>query len=107
MPGVNVIAAATSGREALDLVDELKPDVVLTDLAMPEMDGLELTRRLAALPESPAIIMMSNHDQMTYRNATREAGADAFVTKSDLINQLGPLVRHLLDRFRSGGSDAS
>jgi CheY-like chemotaxis protein len=103
---VHVIGAATSGRDALDLVDRLRPDVVLTDLVMPEIDGLELTRRLAARPERPTILVMSHHDLPAYRTATREAGADAFVTKADLINQLEPLVRHLIDRSRSGGPDA-
>jgi CheY-like chemotaxis protein len=104
LPSVVVVGLATSGREALELVDRLRPDIVLTDLAMPEMDGLELARRLAARPERPMIIMMSIGDLPTDRQATREAGADAFVTKPDLVNQLEPLMRHLLNHYRSGGS---
>jgi CheY-like chemotaxis protein len=102
MSTVDVVGVATSGREALELVDRLKPEIVLTDLAMPEMDGLELTRRLATRPERPTIIIMSAHDLPTYRQATREAGADAFVTKADLVNQLEPLMRHLFNRPRPG-----
>jgi DNA-binding NarL/FixJ family response regulator len=102
MSTVDVVGAATSGREALALIERLKPEIVLTDLTMPEMDGLELTRRLTAWPERPTIIMMSTHDLPTYREATREAGADAFVTKADLVNQLEPLMRHLL-KSRPGG----
>lgn len=107
LPSVVVVGLANSGREALELVDRLKPDIVLTDLNMPEMDGLELARRLAARPERPTIIIMSLGDLPIHRRATREAGADAFVTKPDLVNQLEPLMRHLLHHFRSGGSPPS
>jgi CheY-like chemotaxis protein len=107
LSSIVVVGLAASGQEALELVDRLKPDVMLMDLAMPEMDGLEVTRRLAARAERPTIIMMSVHDLPTYRKATRKAGADAFVTKSDLVSQLEPLMRHLLNQFRSGGPRAS
>ncbi len=59
LPGVEVVGEATSGQGALDAVARLRPDLVLLDLAMPEMNGLEVTRRLTARPDLPVIILLA------------------------------------------------
>jgi DNA-binding NarL/FixJ family response regulator len=88
IPGVEVIGKATSGHDALDVVDRLRPNLVLMDLAMPGMDGLEATRRIAARPDAPAVIIMTAYDLPQYRDAALAAGARRFVAKSDLAEQL-------------------
>jgi CheY-like chemotaxis protein len=103
LPGIELVGLATSARDALELVDLMHPDVVLTDLAMPEMDGLQMARLLAIRPDKPMIVIMSIHDLPGYRKAARSAGADAFITKSDLINQIQPLLRQLLSQSKPGG----
>jgi CheY-like chemotaxis protein len=104
LPGILVIGTITSAREALELVDQLHPDLVLMDIGMPGMDGLDATRQLCAHPRRPRIIIMSLDDLPEVREATREAGADALVNKSDLVNQLQPLIRSLI--MRSGPDES-
>ena len=93
---IEVVGHASSGREALEQVDELGPDLVLMDLVMPEMGGLEAMRRLAARPRRPRVILISVHDDEEYRAAADAAGADGFVCKSELKEKLLPLLRSLL-----------
>jgi two-component system response regulator AlgR len=62
-PGVDVIGEAGNGREALDAVARLQPDVVLLDIAMPVMDGLETAHHLAQFDEPPAIVFCTAYDQ--------------------------------------------
>ncbi len=61
---VKVVGRVSSGREALEQADRLKPDLILMDLSMPEMDGLAATRRLASRPGTPPVILMTVHDQL-------------------------------------------
>jgi CheY-like chemotaxis protein len=105
LPDIDVVASSTSGRDALELLDWSSPDVLLMDLAMPDMDGLEVSRRIRDRAERPKIIIMSIHDLPRYRVEARTAGADAFITKSDLVNQLQPLMRHLLDQADAGWTE--
>jgi DNA-binding NarL/FixJ family response regulator len=95
IPGIEVIGEATSGLGALEAVDRLRPDLVLMDLAMPGMDGLEATRRIVARPGAPAIIIMTIHDLLPYRDAALAAGASRFVAKADLAEKLSPAIRSL------------
>jgi CheY-like chemotaxis protein len=103
LPGIEVVGLATDGRGALELVAKLHPDVVLMDLTMPEMDGLQASRRLATRPGKPIIVMMSIHDLPNYRKASLTAGADAFISKSDLLHQFEPMIRDLLNPSRPEG----
>jgi len=93
--GIEVVGTAGSGREALDRVDVLRPDLVLMDLAMPEMNGLAVVRRLAVLAGRPRVIIMTAHKERAYRAAALRAGADGFLQKSELLDQLLPLMQTL------------
>jgi two-component system response regulator NreC len=94
-PAVEVVGRASSGRGALEQVPLLQPDLVLMDLTMPEMNGLEATRRLKAGPDGPRVILLTLHDIPEYRAAAEEARADGFVAKSELGIQLLPLIHEL------------
>ena len=61
-PSLQVVGEGSDGDEAVDLVTEHRPDVVLMDIRMPRVDGLEATRRLQALPEPPRIIVLTTFD---------------------------------------------
>jgi CheY-like chemotaxis protein len=106
-PGIEVVGSATSGRDALELVDRVHPDAVLTDLAMPELDGLQMARLLAVRSGKPIVVIMSIHNLTSYRQAAQAAGADAFITKSDLVNRIQPLLRHLQGQRESKGPQPS
>jgi DNA-binding NarL/FixJ family response regulator len=100
--GMEVVGTASSGREALERVPELEPDLVLMDLAMPDINGLEAARRLAILPRRPRVIIMTTHKERAYRAAALSAGADGFLHKPDLEAQLLPLIRTLLPECGEG-----
>lgn len=82
-PGIEVIAEATDGREAVALARQLRPDVCLFDIRMPEMDGIEATRMLAGpQAEAPlAIVMITTYDLDEYVYNALRAGARGFVLK--------------------------
>jgi DNA-binding NarL/FixJ family response regulator len=100
MPGIEVVGEANSGRAALEMAARLRPELVLMDLAMPGIDGRELTRRLSVRPGAPKVIMMTLYDLTEYRDAAQAAGVHGFLDKSDLVTHLQPMIRRLLpDRF--------
>ena len=91
-PSVEVIGTATSGKDAIKKVEELRPDLVLMDIALPQMNGIEATRCIKGQAEAPKIIILTLHDNAEYRSAAKDAGADGFVRKSNLLTHLLPLL---------------
>jgi DNA-binding NarL/FixJ family response regulator len=87
-----VLGEAASGEEALRLADALRPDVILMDLAMPRMNGLEVTRRLRARWPGLAVIIITVHDEEAYRRTALAAGAEAFLVKKTLGVDLWPTL---------------
>ncbi|WSQ14612.1 response regulator transcription factor [Streptomyces sp. NBC_01231] len=116
--GIEVVAEATNGSEAVDAVRRTRPDVVLMDVRMPEMDGLEATRRiLTGTAGEPRVIILTTFDLDQYVYAALSAGASGFllkdVTPEQLISAvrtvrsgdalLAPAVtRRLVERFAGG-----
>jgi DNA-binding NarL/FixJ family response regulator len=94
-PRVHVVGGVLSGVEALEQVGLLRPDLVLIDLAMTGMNGLETTRHLKALEPPPLVIILTLHDNLEYRIAAELAQADGFVAKADFGAKLLPLIHHL------------
>ena len=79
--GLTVVAEAGDGGEAVRLVGELHPDIVVMDVSMPVLDGIEATRRLhAELPDLPIVILTMHGDEVLRRDAV-DAGASGFLTK--------------------------
>lgn len=97
-PDIEVVGWASSGREALEQVPRLRPDLVLMDLTLPHLNGLETTRRLKAQPYRPAVVILTVHQSEEFRAAAQAAGADSFICKSDLVEQLPPFLRNLFQR---------
>lgn len=94
-PHIEIVGLGFSGKDALRLSEELLPDLVLMDLSMPEMNGLEATRRIKARPFSPRIVMLTMYEGAEFWTLAREVGADGFVTKSDFGESLWPLILKL------------
>jgi two-component system cell cycle sensor histidine kinase/response regulator CckA len=96
-PDIEVVGWASSGIDALEQVPLLRPDLVLMDLTMPGMNGLETTRRLKAQPFRPAVVILTVHQSEEFCIAAEAAGADSFISKSHLAEQLPPFLRTLFD----------
>lgn len=96
-PGYQVVGEAADGARAVDLVAQLRPDVVLMDVQMPGVDGLEATRRItASSPEGgPAILILTTFDRDDYLFAALQAGASGFLLKNASAEDLVDAVRVL------------
>jgi len=86
--GITVLGRARHGREALTMVAALNPDVVLMDLNMPVMDGVEATRRLRKLGSTARIVVTTGVNDAAMLQEAREAGADAVVAKPPIRDEL-------------------
>ncbi|MGC9544624.1 response regulator [Streptomyces sp. UG1] len=92
--GIDVVAEATNGAEAVEAVRRTRPDVVLMDIRMPEMDGLEATRRiLTGAPGEPRVIILTTFDLDRYVYAALSAGASGFLLKDVTPEHLASAVR--------------
>lgn len=80
-PDFQIVGEARDGKEALDLVSRLEPDVVLMDMEMPGMDGLAATKALKSLALESRVIILTIHDDEVSRKRARGAGAAGFVSK--------------------------
>jgi DNA-binding NarL/FixJ family response regulator len=87
-PDIEVVAEAINGIEAVEKAIRLRPTVVLMDIRMPELDGLEATRRILAADESVRILVLTTFDLDEYVYEALRAGASGFVLKDDPPEQL-------------------
>ena len=83
---VEVVAEASDGYEAIELTDLLKPDVVLMDIELPELDGISATEQIVAADSAARVIIVTNYDHAELRHAAREAGACGYVLKENLLS---------------------
>ena len=90
---LEVIAEAANGAEAVAAARELAPDVALVDIQMPQMDGVEATRRLLALPNPPRVLVLTTFDRNEYVYDTMRAGASGFLLKDVRRGQLTDAIR--------------
>jgi DNA-binding NarL/FixJ family response regulator len=90
-----VIGTADGGEEALALAQDLQPDIVLVDLAMPGVSGLDTIPRLRAILPKVGIIALTVLDTNSYLQAAIEAGANDFVPKASLNTDLLPAIRRV------------
>jgi DNA-binding NarL/FixJ family response regulator len=92
-PGFRVVGEAADGAGAVEAVQELRPDVVCLDVQMPGVDGLEAARRIAALPDPPAVLILTTFDSDDALFQALEAGASGFLLKNASPERLIDAVR--------------
>lgn len=100
------VRVAADGESALDTFNDWRPDLVVTDLAMPNMDGLELCKRLRLVSQVPVIVLSVKGEEKT-KVESLDAGADDFVTKPFSMEELLARVRATLRRAPSDEGAAS
>ena len=96
LPGTRVVGQAHDGRDALIKAEALKPDLILLDIAMPKMNGMEVARLIQTWSHPPKIVFLSMHDSLAYQEAARELGALGIVGKSDFVNELLPILESMV-----------
>lgn len=101
LSGVEVVGQAHAGAAALALAAKLAPDLVLLDIVMPEMNGLEVAAALQAMANPPYIVFLSMHDSASYRTAARELGAWGYVGKGDFVLDLVPLIESIANELET------
>lgn len=94
--GFEVVAEAENGAHALELVRTHPPDIVLLDVRMPVMDGIETCRRVAALPEAPRVVMLTTFEEPAIIHAAREAGAIAYLSKETAPGRLAETLARIV-----------
>ncbi len=92
-PDIQIVGEASSGSEALSKAEALSPDVVLMDVEMPGMNGIEATAALRATASTSAVVMLSIHDDPQTRGRAQAAGAVAFVEKRGATGTLLSVIR--------------
>ncbi len=90
---IEVVGEAENGREALDKVRQLAPDVVLMDIAMPAMDGLEATRRMHKEYPQTKVLTLTQHDDREHLFSIVEAGAQGFISKTAASSEVASAIR--------------
>ncbi|MDI9883902.1 response regulator transcription factor [Streptomyces sp. HNM0645] len=93
MPDIEVIGEAVNGREAVAQVDALRPDVVLMDIRMPELNGIEATREIVAADSDAKVLVLTTFDLDEYVYQALRAGASGFLLKDASARQLADGVR--------------
>ncbi|MGW2820158.1 response regulator [Streptomyces sp. NPDC001443] len=93
MPDLEVVGEAVNGREAVERVRELAPDVVLMDIRMPEMNGIEATREIVASDVAAKVLVLTTFDLDEYVYQALRAGASGFLLKDASARQLADGVR--------------
>jgi DNA-binding NarL/FixJ family response regulator len=92
-PDMEIVGEAGTGREAVELAERLKPEVVVMDVSMPELNGIEATRRLAASTPHTRVLALSMHKDSVYVREILRAGARGYLLKDSLAADLVSAVR--------------
>lgn len=95
-PDFQVVGEAGDGKEAIRLADELQPDVVIMDIGMPEIDGLEATRRIKASYPQMVVLVLTVHSDDEYVVGILQAGAAGYLTKSVLGEEVVQAIHGVL-----------
>ncbi|MBS4104383.1 response regulator [Tsukamurella paurometabola] len=94
-PGIAVVGEADDGTTALDLLTRIETDVVVMDVRMPHMSGVETTRRLRAREGAPKVLILTTFDLDEYAYDALQAGASGFLLKDTPVAEVAAAIRHI------------
>jgi DNA-binding NarL/FixJ family response regulator len=95
-PDIEIVGEAHDGQEAVSMTESLRPDLIIMDLAMPGMGGLQATRLIKAQHDPPIIIIASHYDDPAHREFVAQVGAQGFVNKQRYETEVIAFVEKLL-----------
>lgn len=104
---LEVVGEASSGRESLALLPDLRPDVVLMDVAMRDLNGIDATREIRSRWPGTRVVALSSHGDRRYVTSILDAGADAYVLKSGAYDELRRAIRAVRDGKRYLSADVA
>lgn len=99
--GHQVVQCARTGSEAVAAYPEMRPDLICMDITMPDMDGIEATRRIMALDAGALIVMVTSHGQEQMVLNAIEAGAKGYVLKPIKAEKLRDVIDRAIAKYRS------
>ena len=100
MKNLTLVAEARSGKETIDLFSEHRPDLIVIDISMPDMNGIDATKQILSIDPSANIIILSLHDDEDYISRCLAAGVKGYVVKSES----GTELRHTIEAVLSGSN---
>jgi DNA-binding NarL/FixJ family response regulator len=104
---IEIVAEAQDGAEAVALCQKLRPDLVITDLRMPQMDGVQVTAAIKQAYPSTLVLVVTVSETPEHLEAAMQAGADAFVLKDADRREIVRTLRTLLRRARSAAAEGA
>ena len=96
-PDISVVGEASDGKEAVDLARSLKPRVIVMDCALPEINGLQATRKILSFAPQTLVLMLSMHSEETWVRQAIDAGARGYVLKNAMDLELGSAIRRIVN----------
>jgi DNA-binding NarL/FixJ family response regulator len=93
-PDFEVVDAVSDGHSLVEATFKLHPDVIVTDISMPKMNGIEAVRTIRCVLPDIKFIFLTMHDANGYRREARRVGAAAYVLKSAILEELGDAIHH-------------
>ncbi len=99
-PALRVVAEAGDGLEAVQKAGELKPDLILLDIGLPTLNGLEVATRIRQVAPLTKIVFVTQHGDREFAQSALRVGAQGYVLKADAVSELSPAVAEVL-----GGAD--
>ena len=98
LQGATVVGHATNGLDALEKAKTLATDLILLDIGLPDMSGLDIAKALQSWPAPPKVIFLTMHNNQAYRDAADKVGASGFVSKANFVSQLFPMIEDLVSK---------
>jgi len=105
MPGIKIVAEAENGKQAIDAVREYKPNVVLMDVNMPILSGIEATRRITQHMPATKVIILTVHAENPFPAQLLEAGASGYLTKGCAAQELEKAIKQVAHHGKYIGTD--
>lgn len=96
MDGIEIVGEAANGREAVKLVREHEPDIIIMDVAMPELNGIEATRQISSEWPKVKIIVLSMHSEKRFVSLMFKAGAKAYLSKENAFKELSSAIKAVM-----------